>query len=89
MKTRVQVYLEPEQDLLLEGLASLRGVSKAGLIRQSIDRYLETIPVEEDPALQLIGLAKKTGIKDLSQKHDEHLASFERRSNELPARRSS
>lgn len=87
MKTRVQVYLESEQDLLLEGLAKLRGVSKAGLIRQSIDHYLETIPLEEDSALQLIGLAGKTGIKDLSEKHDEHLEAFERYSNKSKVKR--
>lgn len=78
MMTRVQIYLEPQQDQLLEALAKLRNVSKAQLIRESIDRYLQAIPLEDDPALKLIGLAGKTGLKDLSERHDDYLLQFER-----------
>ncbi len=79
MKTRVQVYLEARQDLLLERLAQARDVSKARLIRESIDRYLtEMIPPDADPALRIVGLAGKTGFKDLAEKHDKYLAEWER-----------
>lgn len=73
---RVQVYLKPDQDRLLEELAKLHQVSKAHLIRESIDLYLERLPLKDDPALQLIGLAGKTGIKDLSERHDDYLRQF-------------
>ncbi|MBI1743478.1 CopG family transcriptional regulator [Candidatus Acetothermia bacterium] len=78
MKIRVQIYLEPKQDRLLEELAKVRKVSKASLIRESIDRYLEAIPPDQDPSLGLIGLAGKTGFKDLARRHDEYLAKLER-----------
>ncbi len=79
MKARVQIYLEEEQDRQLKCLARLRRVSKSRIIRESITRYLEElVPAEEDPALGIIGLAGKVGLKDLSRRHDEYLTSFRR-----------
>nr|BAL59820.1 hypothetical conserved protein [Candidatus Acetothermum autotrophicum] len=79
MKVRVQIYLEPRQDRALEELAKVRGVSKARLIRDSIDYYLkEAIPYDQDPAVKLIGLAGKTGYRDLAERHDGYLIKFER-----------
>jgi len=81
MKSKVQIYLEEEQDRRLRLLARARGVSKSQLIRESIDRYLEDLlPPDRDPALGIIGLAGKVGRKDLSERHDEHLAHLIRRS---------
>jgi len=78
VKARIQVYLDREQDRLLEHLAKVRNVSKSQLIRESINHYLEeVIPPEEDPALRIIGLAGKTGIKDLADKHDDYLIQSE------------
>lgn len=74
--TRVQVYLKPDQDRLLEELAKRYRVSKAHLIRESIDRYLQAFPVKDDPALKLIGVAGKTGLRDLSERHDDYLRQF-------------
>ena len=77
MRARIQVYLDEEQDRLLEHLARVRRVSKSQLIRESIARYLEElIPPEEDPALGILGLAGKVGKKDLAEKHDDHLVSI-------------
>lgn len=75
MKTRVQIYLDAEQDRLLEWLSKHRRVTKSRLIRESIARYLEElIPPEEDPALRLVGLAGQALRNDLSERHDEFLA---------------
>lgn len=74
MKAKVQIYLEEEQDRQLRLLARARGVSKSQLIRESIARYLEEVlPPDQDPALEIIGLAGKFGRTDLSESHDEHL----------------
>ena len=72
-KKPIQIYIEPKQELLLERLARGKGTSKAEIIRLSIDRYLCALPIEEDPALGLIGLGK-SGKKDISEKHDIYLA---------------
>jgi len=80
MKSKVQIYLEEEQDRRLRLLARARGVSKSQLIRESIDRYLEDLlPPDRDPALGIIRLAGKVGRKDLSERHDEHLTHLIRR----------
>lgn len=39
-KIRKQIYLEPNQEVLLKRLSSVSGVSEAELIRQAIDRYI-------------------------------------------------
>ena len=73
-KTRIQIYLDEDQDRLLERLARLRRTSKSKLIRESIERYLnELVPLEEDPALGIVGLAGTAGKKDLSERHDTYL----------------
>ena len=74
-KKPLQMYIEPRQDAALAALAKNRGVSKAELIRESIERYITAIPVEEDPALGLIGLGS-SGKRDLSRKHDRYLAKY-------------
>jgi hypothetical protein len=80
VKSKVQIYLEEEQDQRLRLLARARGVSKSQLIRESIDRYLEELlPPDQDPALGIIGLAGKVGRKDLSERHDEYLTHLIRR----------
>lgn len=77
MKARIQVYLDEEQDRLLEHLARARRVSKSQLIRESIARYLEElIPPEEDPALGIVGLAGRVGKEDLAERHDDYLVAF-------------
>ena len=76
-KKPIQIYLEPVQDRALRGLARKEGISLAALIRRTIDHYLAELPVEEDPALQVIGLGR-SGREDMASKHDDYLAALTR-----------
>ena len=74
-KKPIQIYLEPQQDNVLEVLAKKRGVSKAEIIRGSLEKFFKDLPVEEDPAMGLIGLgSSKKG--DLSVQHDKYLTRY-------------
>lgn len=75
-KTPFQIYLEPEQEKMIELLSIQTKKSKAAVIRLCISRYMETLPVEEDPALNIINLGS-SGIGDISSKHDDYLMRFE------------
>lgn len=79
-KKPIQIYLEPAQDKALRVLAEREGISIAALVRRTIDRYLAELPVEEDPALQVIGLGR-SGREDMSSKHDDYLAALTREEN--------
>jgi hypothetical protein len=74
-KKPIQIYIEPQQDSALVHFAQKKGVSKAEIIRESLERYLREIPLEDDPAMGLIGLGKSKR-KDLSERHNEHLARY-------------
>jgi len=85
-KKPLQIYIEPKQELLLESIAKKKGTSKAEIIRRSLDTYLGNLPVEEDPALNIIGLGK-SGKADISKKHDIYLTrhtSVRRRTEAMP-----
>jgi hypothetical protein len=72
-KKPIQIYIEPQQDYDLGNLAKKKGISKAEIIRKSLDKYLREIPWEEDPGMGLIGLGS-SGKGDLSDKHNQYLA---------------
>ena len=72
-KKPLQMYIETGQDAALTVLAKKRGLSKAELIRESLTRYLSSIPLNDDPAMGLVALGK-SGKRDLSEKHDAYLA---------------
>ncbi len=72
-KKPIQIYIEPEQDSLLEMLAKKKGVSKASIIRSGLDKFFSELPVNEDPLMGLIGLGG-SGRRDLSEMHDRYLA---------------
>ena len=74
-KRPIQVYIEPRQNNVLELLSKKLRVSKAEIIRKSLDKFLNELPVEEDPAMSLIGLGN-SGKKELSDKHDKYLARY-------------
>ena len=74
-KRPIQVYIEPRQNNVLELLSKKMRVSKAEIVRKSLDKYFNKLPVEEDPALGLIGLGN-SGKKGLSDKHDRYLAKY-------------
>lgn len=71
-KKPIQIYMEPRQDEVLSVLSKRKGVSKAAIIRESVEKYLKELPVEEDSAMGLIGLGG-SGKGDLSAKHDKYL----------------
>ena len=77
----IQVYLEESQDRALRALSEAQHISIAELIRRSIDRYLAEIPIEDDPALHLIGLGR-SGLRDVAEKHDAYLARWEQEDNQ-------
>jgi len=76
-KKPIQIYLEPQQDVVLGDLSKKRGISKAAIIRESVDMYLDKLPVDEDAALGIVGLGR-SGKGDLSDKHDRYITGYAR-----------
>ncbi len=74
-KKPIQIYIEPQQNYVLEILSEKKGVSKAEIIRESLAKYLNELPVEEDPAMALIGLGSSKK-RDLSSQHDKYLTRY-------------
>ena len=74
-KKPIQIYLEPSQDRALASMAQKQGVSKAAIIRLSLNKYLSEIPVREDPALNIVALGK-SGRGDISETHDSYIAKY-------------
>jgi hypothetical protein len=72
---RTQIQLTEEQARELRRVAQVRGCSLAALIRQGVDDILKSdgSPSDEDRAIALAGKFR-SGIKDLSKRHDDHLA---------------
>ncbi|GAJ12495.1 unnamed protein product, partial [marine sediment metagenome] len=73
-KTPIQIYLEPEQEKIISVLAKGSGQSKAAIIRSCISRFIDSLPLEKDPALDIMNLGA-SGKKDIAQKHDDYLIS--------------
>lgn len=65
----LQVYLSPDQVRALEEWAKRSGQSKAAIIRESLERYLTDLPIEEDPAMAIVSLGD-SGRGDLAEDHD-------------------
>ncbi len=72
-KVPVQIYMDERQHCALKMIARESGTSVAALVRESIERYLDSLPVEKDPAMRIVALGGK-GPRDLAEKHDEYLA---------------
>ena len=82
-KKPIQVYLDHRQDSQLSFVADRMNISKAELIRRSLDEYLiDAVPPEEDPLMEMIGLVPDDGVspRDGAENHDEYLARWERES---------
>jgi hypothetical protein len=80
-KKPIQVYLDYKQDAGLSFVADKLNISKAELIRRSLEEYLiDAIPPEEDPLMEMIGLAGEDskGPVDGAENHDYYLAKWER-----------
>lgn len=73
----LQVYLKPSQDRALRHLAEEEKVSLAELVRRSVELYLSQMPLEDDPALGIVGLGASE-IGDLAEKHDHYLVELTR-----------
>ncbi len=74
-KKPIQIYVEPRQDNILEAMSKKKGISKAAIIREGIEKILKELPAEDDPAMGLMGLGN-SGKGDLSDKHDKYLAGY-------------
>jgi len=74
-KKSIQIYLDPEQNKILENLSEKSGRSKAAIIRSCITKYIEQLPVENDPAMNLMNLGA-SDIKNIAEKHDDYLISI-------------
>jgi len=70
-KKPIQLYIDPKQEKALDALAHKKGVARSEIIRLSLDRYLSELPIEDDPAINVIGLGK-SGKTDLAEKHDKY-----------------
>ena len=70
-KKPIQIYIEPKQEKVLDALAHKKGVARSEIIRLSLDRYLSELPIEDDPAMNVVSLGK-SGKKDLAEKHDKY-----------------
>jgi hypothetical protein len=71
-KVPIQIYLDPDQFKMIDLLSKARNTSKAATIRNCITKYLESLPLENDPALNIINLGA-SGKKDIAAKHDDYL----------------
>lgn len=80
-KKPFQIYLRKEQLETLRALSVKRGVSVAELVRQGVDQLLATIPVEEDPLFELVGLGE-SDAGDLAVNHDRYLTELEEQDNQ-------
>ena len=74
-KVPFQIYLEPEQEKMIDLLSHRNKKSKAAIIRLCISKYMESIPLEDDPAFEIINLGA-SGKRDISENHDEYLVDF-------------
>jgi len=45
VKMRKQIYIEPHQDAILKRLAKRTGASEAEIIRQAIDRHVQSLQI--------------------------------------------
>lgn len=73
---RTQISLTPEQMSGLKRLAGERKTSMAALVRDAVDRLLQSAPSHEgrlEAAAAVVG-AFDSGRTDISERHDDHLA---------------
>ncbi len=76
-KVPIQIYLEPEQQKIIDILSKTSGKSKAAIIRSCISKFIATLPPSEDPALDIMNLGA-SGKRDIAERHDDYLISHEK-----------
>lgn len=72
-----QVQLERRQHARLKALAETHGRSMGSMIRESVATYLADQPLEDDPALDILGLfadERPRPLGDVAEHHDAYLA---------------
>jgi len=74
-KIPIQVYLEPEHQRIIGLLSKSTGKSKAAIIRLCISKFVASLPVEKDPALNIMNLGV-SGNRDIAERHDDYLLSL-------------
>lgn len=84
----LQVYLRPHQLDVLRYLAKRREVSLAHLVREGVDHVIASVPADEDPLLDIIGMIDGAP-PDLSERHDDYLAEIYADNHDSCAPRSS
>ena len=80
-KVPIQIYLDADQFKMIDLLSKDSNTSNAATIRNCIAKYLESLPLENDPALNIINLGA-SGKKDIAAKHDDYLIESQRGSSE-------
>ena len=71
-----QVQLERRQHARLKALAETQGRSMGAMIRESVATYLAQQPLEDDPALDIVGLFSDERPRphgDVAEHHDAYL----------------
>ena len=73
---KTQVYLDSEQQKILKKLAKQEHVSVSGLIRSTMERYINLFKIASDSkprkALSIIGIGAN-GLTDVSENHDKYV----------------
>ena len=69
--------MNPNRIMFFWDYVRKKGVSKIEIIRESLDKFLREIPLEEDPGMGLIGLGN-SGKRDLSDNHERYVARYAR-----------
>jgi hypothetical protein len=80
-KQPIQIYLRDDQEKALRSVAERRGESLAALVRAGVDLFLESLPPEEDPLLDIVGLFD-SGVTDLAENHDAYLVALIEKENQ-------
>jgi len=76
-KIPVQIYLDPEQQKIIGLLSKTSGKSRAAIIRSCISNFISSLPLEKDPALNIMNLGA-SGKKDIAENHDDYLVSLKK-----------
>lgn len=74
---RTIIQLPEHQAAALERAARRRGVSKAAVVREALERLLGPETAEDDQALRRALAAAgslASGVPDLAERHDDYLA---------------
>jgi hypothetical protein len=83
-KERLQFYIDQSANEKLAIISEKLGVSKASLVREGVNKILkEKMPLEKDPAYDLIGLIEEDlNETNIAKNHDKYLYAEKRPKDE-------